>query len=65
MPDGCSEDDIPGYNDVDGELDVECSCGFKGNAEGVFSPQGEGALFSFTCPACGETNEEEVQHEVG
>jgi DNA-directed RNA polymerase subunit RPC12/RpoP len=59
LPDGISERDLPGYNDIEMELSVKCGdCGYEEKIwETVDGNTGE---YEYVCSNCGETNVGEI-----
>jgi hypothetical protein len=53
LPDGCSYDDLPGWNDVEMFVDVYCEdCDLESTVEIVTDKSGE---YEWECPKCKET----------
>jgi hypothetical protein len=67
-PDGMRESDIPGFNDWEQEVAIECSgCGFKGDAELSFSPgmrRYDDCHGIGECPECGDEVEAVIEPDL-
>jgi hypothetical protein len=54
MPDGVTESMIPGYNDVEMDIEFDCECGNEWTEPDMMvDPSSGGHEVEATCPECG------------